>query len=70
MQLRRLLPATKRRGFDSLFTFISWHIWKEMDARLFRNEEVQLQQLLMNIKFEVDLLIAAGARYLGCLCNG
>lgn len=66
-QLRQLLPAAKRHGFDRLFALVSWHIWKERNARVFRNEEEQLQQLLTTIKFEADLWITAGARHLGCL---
>lgn len=67
MRLRRLLPATKQRGFDSLFALAAWHIWKERNARLFRGKEEQVQQLLMVIKQEADLWIQAGARRLASL---
>jgi hypothetical protein len=35
IQLRRQCPDSKKKGFDSLFAFVSWQVWKEKNARLF-----------------------------------
>jgi hypothetical protein len=35
---RLLLDSVKRRGFDSLVLLVSWEVWKERNARIFRNE--------------------------------
>lgn len=55
------LQGTKRKGFDSLFALISWQIWKERNARLFRGAESTLLELMLRIKKEGDEWVAAGA---------
>ncbi|CAN6373551.1 unnamed protein product [Urochloa humidicola] len=65
--LRRQVQAQKRKGFDSLFALVSWQIWKERNARVFRGATSQPRQLLQQIKIEGDNWISAGARQLGCL---
>ncbi|KAF8701133.1 hypothetical protein HU200_033795 [Digitaria exilis] len=37
MLLRAQLAGGKRKGFDSLFALTSWQIWKERNARVFRD---------------------------------
>jgi hypothetical protein len=35
--LRHQMPSTKKKGFDTLFALITWQLWKERNARVFRN---------------------------------
>ncbi|CAL5041675.1 unnamed protein product [Urochloa decumbens] len=66
-QLRNQLLSHKRKGFDSLFALITWQLWKERNARLFRDAVSTPLQLLGRIKREGDDWIAAGAQKLGSL---
>jgi hypothetical protein len=45
---------------------VSWHVWKERNARCFRGSLVSVQELLL-IKDEGDRWIQAGAKGLGSL---
>jgi len=38
----------------------SWHVWKERNARLCRNDAQNHQQLLQKLKIEAELWITAG----------
>lgn len=67
IHLRNQLQGTKKKRFDSLFALISWQIWKERNARLFRGAESTMMELMLRIKKEGDEWIAAGANHLGCL---
>ena len=66
-QTRLQFPATTRKGADTLFALVSWHIWKERNARLFRGDSLDHQQLLRKIKTDADMWVAAGAKSLGSL---
>ena len=66
-QTRLQFPATTRKGADTLFELVSWHIWKERNARLFRGDSLDHQQLLRKIKTDTDMWVAAGAKSLGSL---
>jgi hypothetical protein len=35
---RLILSSEQCRGFDSLVLLVSWEVWKERNARIFRNE--------------------------------
>ena len=61
------LPAQKRKGFDTLFALVTWYLWKERNARVFRNTELQPNALLRSIRQDGESWIAAGATKLGCL---
>jgi hypothetical protein len=57
----------KKKGADSLFAVVAWEIWKERNARCFRNEATTVHQLLRTIKHTTVEWIEAGARKLSCL---
>ncbi|KAG2541988.1 hypothetical protein PVAP13_9NG670114 [Panicum virgatum] len=52
---------------QELFAPVAWHIWKERNARLFRGDSLDHQQLLRKIKTDADMWVAAGAKSLGSL---
>jgi hypothetical protein len=51
-----------RAGFDSLFALTSWELWKERNARCFRNSTATVDDVLQIIRTEADRWIEAGAR--------
>jgi hypothetical protein len=67
LQFRGQCLDSKRKGFDSLFALVSWHIWKERNARVFRGAVESVQQLLVAIRREAQSWMDAGAAKLGCL---
>jgi hypothetical protein len=66
---RRRWIGVKRKGADTLFGLVAWELWKERNARLFRNESATSAQFLAKVKQIADLWIRAGARQLGALAN-
>lgn len=67
LRLRAQLPGGKRKGFDTLFALVTWQLWKERNARVFRDAVSLPAELLQRIKKEGDEWIMAGAKNLGCL---
>lgn len=67
LHLRQQLPTCKRKGFDTLFALIAWHIWKERNARVFRGAAAGVDLVLRVIGQEGICWIEAGAQKLGCL---
>lgn len=70
---RRLLVAVTsecRRGMDSLFALVSWHLWKERNVRCFRNATASLNENLHVIRAEAERWIEAGAAGLSSLARG
>ena len=59
----------KQKGLDSLFALVSWTIWKERNARCFRDASTIVSQLLQVIKAEAEIWIQAGVRDLECLAT-
>ena len=55
---------------DSLFALTSWIIWKERNARCFREAATTVPELLMIIKVEADRWAQAGAKNLRSLASG
>ncbi|PVH65738.1 hypothetical protein PAHAL_1G065700 [Panicum hallii] len=43
-QLRLLWTSDHRRGFDTLFSLVTWELWKERNARIFRGACLQHDQ--------------------------
>jgi hypothetical protein len=44
----------QRAGMDSLFTLVSWHVWRERNARCFHGSLASVQEQLLLIKDEGD----------------
>ena len=55
-----------RRPLTCLMLLVSWEIWKERNARVFRNVAVPVGVLVARIKDEMALWCLAGAKH---LCN-
>jgi hypothetical protein len=53
-----------RKALASLTMLVSWEIWKERTARVFRNLSSTANMLLAKIREEVDLWGLAGAKEL------
>jgi hypothetical protein len=53
-RLRSSWPNHQRKGIDSLFALVSWQIWKEQNARCFREATSAVTDLLPVIKAEAD----------------
>ena len=66
-RLRSFLPPPKRKGFDTLFSLIAWELWKERNARVFRNAAAPVPQLVQTIRHFGEQWVLAGAKKLGCL---
>jgi hypothetical protein len=69
-RLRAGLQPSQRKGFDSLFALVSWQLWKERNARCFRESAAPAAELLLVIKAQADLWVQAGAKRLGSLFSG
>ena len=53
------------KALASLMMLISWEIWSERNARVFRNVAVPPVVIINKIKQEVSLWALAGAKHLG-----
>jgi hypothetical protein len=60
LQQRLLLDSEKRQGFDALVLLVSWEVWKERNARIFRNEVSTVATIAKRIHDEGSLWIEAG----------
>lgn len=54
-----------RKAMASLAMLVSWTIWNERNARVFRHKSTTPMVIFLNIKKETALWVAAGARKLG-----
>jgi hypothetical protein len=54
---RELVRRKDRKSFDTLVILIAWQIWKQRNARVFGNIQLQFSttQMLTRIKEEFDL---------------
>ena len=68
--LRRGWHGNHRKGVDSLFALVSWQVWKEQNARCFREATATVQELLLVIRTEADQWVRTGAKNLGGLASG
>ena len=70
LRVRKLLPKTLRRGFDSFFFLMGWSLWKELNAWTFRGTSTPAPQLALLIKEETVAWCSAGFRHLAGLLAG
>ena len=56
-----------RSAVRSLALLVTWEIWRERNARVFKNHETSALGLLAKIKSEVTAWVAAGAKALESL---
>jgi hypothetical protein len=59
-----------RKGLSSLALLVVWEIWKERNARVFRNKLLTSVVIFDLIKAEVRLWVLAGTKHLGDLMLG
>jgi hypothetical protein len=62
--------STRRKGIASLTLLISWEIWCERNARVFRKKNAPSMVVLDKVKSEARLWVLAGAKRLGTLMPG
>lgn len=68
-RLRAVYNGDQRRGIDSLFALVCWLIWKERNARCFRDSTSSVNEVLQLVKAEADRWIEVGARGLEALAR-
>ncbi|KAG0512495.1 hypothetical protein BDA96_10G018800 [Sorghum bicolor] len=68
-RIRALASGQRRKGLDTLFALVSWHVWKERNARCFRDASATINDLLQLITMEADRWINAGATGLAVLAR-
>jgi hypothetical protein len=54
-----------RKAISSLTLLVTWEIWNERNARVFRNKQAPLHVVLDRVKSGAQLWVTAGARHLG-----
>lgn len=54
---------------SSLLMLVSWELWKEHNARVFRNTATPSTIIVCNIKEEVNIWVLAGAEELSYLMS-
>jgi hypothetical protein len=62
--------SASRRGIASLTLLVSWEIWCEHNARVFRNKQAPSIVILDKVKCEARLWVLAGAKRLEELMPG
>lgn len=63
-------PNPSRRALASLTLLVSWEIWNERNARVFKNKHAPPLVLLDKIKKEARLWVLADAKRLGEIMPG
>ena len=58
-----------RKAVASLTLLVTWEVWNECNARVFRNKSVPSLVLLDKVKNEARLWVLAGAKCLGNLMS-
>jgi hypothetical protein len=56
---RRRLGKPARKALDSLFVLVSWTIWLERNARVFRSSSSSPAQVTTSILEQIDTWISA-----------
>jgi hypothetical protein len=54
-----------RKAISSLTLLVTWKIWNERNARIFRNKQAPSQVTIERIKIDARLWVRAGAKHLG-----
>ncbi|KAE8770164.1 Serine carboxypeptidase-like 18 [Hordeum vulgare] len=67
---RSNITMPNRKARASLTMLISWVIWNERNARVFRNKFTPTTTLFNNIKIEARLWVTVGAKKLGTIIPG
>ena len=60
-RLRSDWTGTQPSGMDSPFALVSWEVWKQRNARCFRDATLQPIELISIIRAEADRWMQAGA---------
>lgn len=60
LTVRSRCRLSYRSDFDCLFMLICWIVWKERNARIFQNVSRTAQQLVQDIREEIEVWKAAG----------
>jgi hypothetical protein len=68
-RLRGLFVGERKKGLDFLFALVSWQIWKERNARCFRDVATSMADLQQIIRAEADRWILTGAKGLRALAQ-
>ena len=63
------MPIQWRKSFDSAVLLVSWRLWKERNARTFRNEASCARDLCLQIIQEAALWLWAGFASLSLLSS-
>jgi hypothetical protein len=67
--VRELWPPGARKGGDSLFTLVTWEVWKERNARCFRSEASSVDAVVSSALGVASEWVRAGAKALGCILS-
>jgi hypothetical protein len=69
LRVRKVLPKTLRRGFDSLVFLIGWNLWKERNSRTFNKVPTSAPGLVESLFQEAATWVSAGCSHLGVLLS-
>lgn len=69
-RLQSMFSDHRRAGMDSLFALVSWQLWKERNARCFRDAASPINDLLQIIRAQADMWIQGGVAGLKALAQG
>lgn len=66
-RIRANLAKEQRKGIDSLFLLIAWHLRNARNGKVFRGQTMSVQEIIDRIQEEAGLWTRAGAKHLGSL---
>ena len=61
--------GASRKAMASLAMLVSWEIWKERNARVFRSNSITVDMLVNKIKDEAHMWCFAGAKAISCIIH-
>jgi hypothetical protein len=62
--------APSRKAISSLALLVTWEVWNERNARVFRNKHTPSHVSIEKIKAGAHLWVRAGAKHLGNIMPG